>query len=239
MTHETENLAGLLRDFGTPEWPSSRADEAFDALARRTEALMSLVQTEAEWMADDAAREPLAVVAETLIRGAHGFLFAGMLTNAGQYRNGPVYFGGTRHQTGVARYRGASPDRIPSEMQAVCARLMDLREPAPGALEEARAAATDAAILFYKDLSGIHPFYDANGRIGRFVVSVYLLVHGRYVRWGDLDRAHAKFLGKINACLDRRTASDGGLLLRRYEGYLLDFWRRYVDDAPDDDPGFH
>ena len=87
------------------------------------------------------------------------------------------------------------------------------------------------AVLFYKDFSGVHPFYDANGRVGRYVVSVYLLLHGRYVEWGRVDQKEKAFLKRINACLERRDSKDAGLVAT-YEGYLVQLWRRFVKDVP-------
>ena len=64
---------------------------------------------------------------------------------------------------------------------------------------------------------------------------VYLLLHGRYVRWDDVDRKERPFLKRINECLKRGGHVDPRERAR-YEGYLVQFWRPFVDDVPDEDP---
>ncbi len=85
-----------------------------------------------------------------------------------------------------------------------------------------RDAARDAAVRFYADLSAVHPFYDANGRTGRLVVSVYLHLHGWLVEWVRLDGKEGKFMRKINSVNKRATGQTD------YDDLLVRFWRQYV-----------
>ena len=249
-SHELENLAGLLEDFGRAGWSPDRADEAFAEIAERSLRLESFFEVEMRRVSNlsaDSESFSLSGILEKVGRGVHLYLFHGILTTAGRYRRatdpggGFVAFGGTRGQTTEPLFRGAPARDLPALVPETYARLVDVREGAlasdAGARSEARLRATDAAVLFYKDLSGVHPFYDANGRVGRYVVSVYLLLHGRTVRWADLDRREAGFLKKINECLKRRGHTDQAVIAT-YEDRLVRFWRPFVEDVPDvDDDG--
>ena len=44
------------------------------------------------------------------------------------------------------------------------------------------------AVTFYQQFVCIHPFYDANGRIGRFITSLYLDYHGLHISWAGLSQ---------------------------------------------------
>lgn len=60
---------------------------------------------------------------------------------------------------------------------------------------------------------------------------MYLLLHGRHVRWDAVDARETKFLKRINDCLKRRGHADPRVL-ERYEAYLASFWRPFVQDLP-------
>lgn len=243
--YELDNLADLLRDFGAEGWTPDRAAEAFDVVARRSFQLESLLEAHA-WAVHETTilkgQLPLAAALERLAKSAHRILFGDVLHTAGEYRRGSdpnggiVYFGGQRGQTVQPLFWGTSPAELPSALDAAFGRLVDERLNHDGDDDElrtrARLAATDAAVCFYKDWSGVHPFYDGNGRVGRYVVMVYLLLHARYVRWEGLDRRETQFLKRINASLKRRGHVDPQVRAR-YEGFLVQFWRPFVDDVPD------
>lgn len=54
-------------------------------------------------------------------------------------------------------------------------------------------------VRFYQLFVYVHPFYDANGRIGRFIMDVYLHYYGRHISWKKLNK-NQKWLKKLNDC---------------------------------------
>lgn len=78
---------------------------------------------------------------------------------------------------------------------------------------------------FYQKFVNVHPFYDANGRIARFLVSIYLQYHGFYIQWKIMEEKHKeKFLKKLNHCHVRIGSSTYG----KYLDYLHKFWKQFV-----------
>ena len=172
-TEEERYLADLLADFGAEGHPSASnalrlVYERYRELERRIPTLASLVT--------ELVRESETVpdTFSLLLTDLHLFMYEGVLRNAGTFRQptdslgGAVRFGGTKSQSHRARYHGTPAASIEGEIHAA-RHLLD------GADDPVRAA-----IYFYLELSAIHPFYDANGRIGRMLVSVYLFRHGYY-----------------------------------------------------------
>ena len=244
-SHELENLAGLLADFGAGRWTPDRVSEASAEITARSLRLESFFEVSAgvvQAAANDATGFSLAEVFDAVARDAHFDLFASILTTAGRYRQptdlggGHVAFGGPKGQTTEPLFRGTPARDLPTTVARAYDRLADLRngawDSAEAVRQRAREQATDAAVLFYCDWSGVHPFYDGNGRVGRYVVSVYLLLHGRNVRWGDLDAQESKWSKRINGSLKQRTNQDARTR-REYERRLTDFWRSFVDDLPE------
>ncbi|MCI5167738.1 MAG: Fic family protein [Candidatus Electrothrix sp. GM3_4] len=92
----------------------------------------------------------------------HSQLFENILSNAGKYRNGndpnngEVFFGPPANT-----YAGADPVAIESKVKKCLSTLILF--PA----DPVRIAAT-----FYQRFVKIHPFYDGNGRVARFIVEV-------------------------------------------------------------------
>lgn len=77
------------------------------------------------------------------------------------------------------------------------------------------------AVKFYQQFVQIHPFYDANGRIGRFLLEIYLNLHGIGMQWKKLY-ANEKWIKKLNDCHRRKGASE----YERYLGYLVSHWNK-------------
>lgn len=233
-SQELDDLAGLLRDFGEPSWSPERVKDAFSVIAERSDTLAEIFPMVAEDAAHLARGASFQEAFYSLCRGLHRYLFEGILRNAGTFRHpsdpnsGIITFGGPKGQTTQPLLRGTPPREIEPALRHALERLVDLRDQAvsPHATlrRKARDTATDHAVLFYKDFSGVHPFYDGNGRIGRYMVSLYLHVHGLYVDWAQIDDSEGKFLKKLNDCLRRNWG------IETYEGYLTSFWRRFVVD---------
>lgn len=221
---EIETLTDLLGDFAAPGWSLDRAVEAFDLVADRYRSL-SESYVEAAEAVDSvlAANLRMQDGCRAILKITHRRLFEGVLTNAGLTRQigdpggSTVYYGGRKGQRHEMRFTGTPAGRIENDLDAAFARLQDYRGKPGG-----RGRARDEAVRFYADLSRIHPFYDANGRTGRFVVSVYLHLHGWLVEWGRLEKKDSEFLKRINNVIEKTTAQTD------YDGLLVSFWRRYV-----------
>ena len=172
----------------------------------------------------------------------HSFLYWDILDNAGQFRRssdpngGNVYFGGNAQRTMRAKFVGTKPELITSELNNAFLILFN---------EE--YSYQERSIRFYADFVAIHPFYDANGRIGRYIIDVYLQSHLHYVDWQSIDIIHSKFLRKLNYChsvrikykecleqinLDSNVntykAAYWKSIREKYIGYLLSFWTKFV-----------
>lgn len=121
----------------------------------------------------------------------HRYLFKDILSNAGSYRKqtdkdgGRIFFGPDQ------KFRGAPPEQIENGIQRACSNLS--REDSSPLFNVTK---------FYQQFVYIHPFYDANGRIGRFITDVYLNFHGIYFPWETLHQ-NTKWIKKINDCHNR------------------------------------
>lgn len=221
-TSEVQSLRELLADFAAPGWGPDRAEEAYDVMRAKESTLAGAYAAVAEAFGETLVPTfGLPMACHTALMLAHGVLYAGLLTNAGEPRRpgdaggSAVHFGGTRGARREPRFSGSPADRIGANLNAAFARLEDCR---------GRRAdeAPDRAVLFYADLSRVHPFYDGNGRAGRFVVSVYLHLHGWLVEWARIEAREGAFLKRINNVNEKATAETD------YEALLLSYWRRHV-----------
>jgi fido (protein-threonine AMPylation protein) len=140
----------------------------------------------------------------------HRYLFENILANAGLYRqiqdpnNGIVLFG-PRQQ-----FQGTPPGRIKAEIQQAVSHLLPrTNEP------------VYQAVKFYQQFVQTHPFYDANGRIGRFLLEIFLNLHGIGMQWKKLY-VNEKWIKKLNDCHRRRESSE----YECYLGYLASHWNK-------------
>lgn len=220
--HEVQSLRELLADFAAPGWGPDRAEEAYDQMRSKESRLaggyIRIAEAYSDLLVPDVG---LPAACRRCLTLAHQVLYGGLLSNAGEPRRpgdaggSAVYYGGTRGARREPRFTGSPTDRIDADLDAAFARLQDCR---------GRRAdeAPDRAVLFYADISRVHPFYDGNGRAGRFVVSVYLHLHGWLVEWGRIEAREGQFLKRINNVNEKATAATD------YEALLLRYWRRHV-----------
>ena len=129
----------------------------------------------------------------------HLAIFNGIFSNAGEFRKptdsqgGLVHFGPFDRKSGKsAKFQGSSPKDIERDLKEIC-QLLSPDDPDPAL----------SAVRFYQRFVYIHPFYDANGRIGRLLVSLYLGYHGYTVLWKPLEEEKKdKFISLLNKCHD-------------------------------------
>jgi len=201
---EKEHLTELIRDFPVENPPSF--ETASKLLFLRFEKL-NLEQFSAALLPLNDAE--FAERFHSLPRKMHHYLFRGILSNAGMYRNDRdvkgdcIFFGPSQ------KFHGVSPPRIAEGVQEACSYLRrDVGDP------------ITAVVKFYQQFALVHPFYDANGRIGRFITSIYLDFHGHYISWTKMDK-NQKWIKKLNEC-HKRPGDD------RYMRRLVNHWKKFI-----------
>ncbi len=153
---------------------------------------------------------------------SHRFLFSKILNNAGQFRKsldpngGKIGFGGLDYRIiSNFRFSGSPCDKIENDLIKCFAVL--IKNPIDPLFN---------SVEFYRRFVKIHPFYDGNGRIGRFIISVYNLYHGNYIKWSEIETGGNKseFIKRLNECHKR----EGQPIYDKYFGYLISFFRKFI-----------
>jgi len=167
-----------------------------------------------------------------LCLNVHSFLYHNILKNAGNFRQindpneGNVYFGGINYRTMKNKFVGTKPHLIRSELKQAFNLLFNQQYQPP-----------ESSIRFYAEFVAVHPFYDANGRIGRYIVDIYLQAYNYYVDWQSINKKHGKFLRKLNYCHSVRERlkqsnpnhqNDWLFVREKYLTYLVSFWSKFV-----------
>ncbi len=216
-SHERTYLAELMRDFPVQE--SISVDDALSLLSIRyknlnTELIVNDLQQFEDMFLQFFRRLPQQL---------HAYLYKDILANAGSYRqaseknNGVVFFG--RGQ----KFRGSSPSKIALEVNDLFS-TFSIDDPQP----------VYTIVKFYQQFVRVHPFYDANGRVGRFIASIYLDFHGQFLSWERLRRNN-QWLMKLNACHVRENSA----IYDEYVQYLVNHWSKFIVEKaaiiPDDD----
>ncbi|MCF8242003.1 MAG: Fic family protein [Melioribacteraceae bacterium] len=232
---EIEYLEELIRDFPPPDpLPAAEAflilQNRYQELEKKIELFIStLDKPDIKWQRLQLKNlvvnnDIYPLVFYIYVKFFHSYLFDGILKNAGSFRkiddpnNGKVGFGGLSPRTVASpKFLGANPNNIGSEVKdAVLLLQKNALDPIRNGLE------------FYRRFVFIHPFYDANGRIGRIILSIYLLCHNKNIMWRDLEQGGNKtsFLKKINNCHKR----SGGYKYGTYFNYLYEFFIKFIFD---------
>ena len=212
-------LEELIRDF--PARADIDPEEAVNLIQSRYLTLESQCSAFVVSLKDVSRHISFDSLFLDIIPTSHSFLFKDILSNAGRYRkssepnNGYVGFGGTDTRSATrAKFHGSPPITIKKEI-----------ETAAKMLSSGDAEPVKNSILFYQRFVHIHPFYDANGRIGRLILTIYLGYYGYAVLWKDLETTKKNtFLKKLNACHKR----EGQEIQREYLEILYQFWKEFV-----------
>jgi len=215
--NEERYLESLLSDF-----PCDKHLEAAQALTSIATRYTQLEESASDFVL--LLRENTDTFPATLLEIAvllHGYLFKDILSNAGVYRKakdpggGFVGFGKDKSRNASqTQFRGSPPSKIEAELRKIF-RILSPSDPDP----------LWTSMELYQKFVHVHPFYDANGRIARFLVMIYLQFHGYYIQWKIIEEKHKdKFLKKLNQCHLRSGSDKYG----KYLDFLFKFWKEFV-----------
>lgn len=143
------------------------------------------------------------------------FTFAGLYRKKSDPRSGLIHFGPHYAHKTKPEFQGDSPKNIKKGInEAVEHLIWNADDPLLQAMH------------FYQKFVNVHPFYDANGRIGRMIANIYLANHELVLSWKDFD-GKGKFVQKLN-----RTHK---LANQETFGYLLDHIRPHLYNLENED----
>ena len=154
----------------------------------------------------------------------HRYLFYGILSNAGKFRdskdkyNGAVGFGGNDpRKLGSLKFNGTSPDKISKQLTETFKLLRATPE-----------SPINTGLEFYRRFVRVHPFYDANGRISRIILNIYFQNFGLNINWRELESGgnKTKFIKRLNECHSRENKNG----YAKYFDYLLNHFKKFVVD---------
>ena len=180
-------------------------------------------------------KDSLSIVYAVLIKAFHKILFTNIYSNAGDYRkstepNGGEVFFGREDKTGsYPLFKGVDPNKIEDEVMKACKFLIMLPD---DPLEN--------ALRFFQRFLRIHPFYDANGRIGRHIVNIYLQRFNLFINWenilnkegrsrGGQNNKGGKYVRKLTQC---HKFENNSPQYEIYFGYMLSFYQKHLKEIP-------
>lgn len=221
---DREYLEELIKAF--PVTPPISLEEALKKLKDRSQ----------QWspfeFVDLVQNEPTGFTLEEILphlpRLLHLQMFSNVLGNAGSYRDsndtlqGRVEFGlptkklNDKAECSNSKFSGVHPEEIRKGVQKAIEKLaFDESDPVGNAAE------------FYQQFVRAHPFYDGNGRIGRYIVEVYLYHYGRYVRWERMKR-NSRWIRQLNYCHRKMTALTMTTSYQFAIRWWIHYFRKYV-----------
>jgi Fic family protein len=186
---ELQTTKDLLKDFSAD--PNLSAEEVYRTSWSRFHILEQVPLNEIlqEKLILRILRTPIYA---SLPEAFHKFIYDGLYTFAGKYRSkvdphgGKIYFGHQHAQRRKPKFDGDPPDKI---NEGVLDAVLFLKKRTKDPLYN--------AIRFYQKFVNVHPFYDANGRIGRLIATMYLADHNLVLSWSEFD-SKSKFIKKLN-----------------------------------------
>ncbi len=206
-SHELSYLQELMQDFPV----LGGINNVEQALQEIDSRFLSLEQHSGNFAPTDEARDFPAYYMNLAIQ-FHAILYGQILSNAGKYRQvhepnrGSVLFGPNQ------KFKGTAATEI---SQAILQVFSFLDQKGIDPIVD--------AITFYQRFVQIHPFYDANGRIGRLIITLYLNHQGYYMNWGGLYK-NSKWLKLLNECHERY----GQDVYDEYLNRLIIYWKKRI-----------
>lgn len=220
-TFDREYLKELIKEF--PVTPPISLEKALKQLKDRSQQwnpfeFVELIHTE-------PAHFTLEEILPFLPKFLHQRMFNGILGNAGSYREdddplkGRVEFElptkkiNDKAECSNSRFSGVHPVEITTGIEKAIEKLaFDESDP------------VENAAKFYQQFVRIHPFYDGNGRIGRYIVEAYLYHFGLYVRWQDMKKNN-RWIRQLNYCHRKMTQ----LYISTAYPFALKWWIHYFN----------
>lgn len=230
-SNEIEHLRSLLKDF--PADSQLTPEKAFEEIKLRSRIINELLFDQFLW-AMEQNKDDLPSFFLKMTSNLHHLLFGGILSNAGNFRKesepagGRIIFGPISKKTGrIGEFAGSHCEKIESDLLRIC-KLLKLNAHDP----------VSNATIFYQQFVYIHPFYDGNGRIARWIVSLYLAYHECFFHWEKITQSRKMenlFISKLNKCHKKMKTPNYKYKIKDLVEFLSQFVEKFTKPV---DPDF-